>query len=261
VAGDPENPLLRIQAVQLALHTGDGAGAARELAELRRLVPASPEVAALEAFVALRAGRAAEAVAVLRSAADAWPYHYQTYTLLAAVWAQTGVHEARAWFEDRVRRWPGSRVLRAACGEVLRRAGDAAAAGQAWREVLAESPDDERALAPLVDLLAEQDRLDEARVLMERAYAVNPRSYPNNARLAQLAEHRGDADAQARYLDALADSGPVDARVHAERARLHRAAGRTEAARRALLAGRRQARAEGDESLLRHFQAALGEVD
>ncbi len=261
VAADSGNPWLRLQSIQLALHTGDPSSAARELADLRRLVPASPEVAALEAFVALRSGRHPEALAVLRTAADAWPYHYQTYTLLAAVWAQAGAHEARAWFEERVRRWPASRVLRAAYGQVLRRAGDLEAAGQAWREVLADSPDDERALAPLVELLAEQDRLDEARVLMERAYAANPRSYPNNARLAQLAEHRGDADAQARYLDALADSGPVDARVHAERARLHREAGRTEAARIALLAGRRQARAEGNEVLLRQFHAALGEAD
>lgn len=257
VVADPANATLRFLAAQMALQLGELAAAEDHLGQLGQRAPPSPEIAGLEAYLAQRSGRAGQAAAILRAAADRWPYHFQTYNLLAAFWSESGGGEVEAWFAERVQRWPESRVLRAAYGQVLLRVGNRRAAEEAWRSVLNASPDDERALAPLVALLAEEDRLDEARVAMERAFAVNPYSYSNNERLAQLAEHRRDAEGEARYLQALVESGPVDARLHLDLARLQAAAGRTEAARIALLAGRRQAQAAGDASLVRTFERAL----
>ena len=258
VGRDPENPPLRTQALHAALHAGDLRSAEAHRAALSTLQPDSPELAGLEAFLLHRTGRTSEALARLRRAADRSPYYFANYTLLAALWLQAGeLAAARDWFEERVQRWPESRVVRAALGQVLRRQGDLAAAEGAWRTVLDAAPDDERALAPLVELLAEQGRLGDARAVMERAFARNPRSYPNNERLVQLAEHQRDAVAQERYLTALIESGPVGAEAFLDLARLRTALGQPEEARLAWWAGQRRFRALGEVTALRQIETAM----
>jgi tetratricopeptide (TPR) repeat protein len=258
VARDPRDAALRTQAVHLALHEGDLRGAEAHLGMLTTLQPDSSELAGLEAFVLHRLGRTSAALERLRTAIEASPYYFANYTLLAALWTQSGdLAAARAWFDARAERWPESRVVRAAQGQVRLRHGDPRGAEGAWRAVLAASPDDERALGPLAELLVQQGRLDEAGALMERAFARNPFSYPNNERLVQLAEHRGDRVAQARYLEALIASGPVDAAAFLDLARLHGAAGRTDAALLAILEGRERFRLLGDDAAVRRLEAVL----
>ncbi len=63
--------------------------------------------------------------------------------------------------------------------------------------------------------------------LMLAAHTYNPRSYANNARLEQIYETRGDRAQMIVLLRDLAASGPVNARLYIDLARLLVETGKT----------------------------------
>lgn len=258
VRRDPENSFVLFQAAQVRLQAGDFEAALALNERLASLAPASPEAAVQKAFLLQQLGRGPAAVDLLIKTAEEAPYYFQTYSLLAASWmASKEGPRATQWFADRVMRLPDSRVVRGAYAQALAFTGDRSGAEREWRALLALAPDDERALAPLVEMLVETDRLADATAFMEQAFAANPRSYSNNERLAQVYGYHGDTARHASALAAVADSGPANAHLHVELARLYARLGKTEEERIAWLAARRQARLDGETGLLRTIEAAL----
>jgi len=261
IARDPDNPALLFQAAAVRMQTGDIHGAIGMADRLARLAPPSGEQAAQRAFLLKQLGRGDEAVDVLLRSAETEPYYFQTYSLLAQIWLANG-QEARAveHFAVLSERMPGSRVVRSSYAQLLARTGDWAGAEREWNGMLERTPDDETALDPLVNRMAETGRLEAAIVLMQRAFACNPRSHANNARLVQVFSHRSDADLTVKYMRALAASGPVNAVLYADLAVLLQSLDRREEMRAALFEARRIARLENDADTLRAAEALLRET-
>ena len=258
VARDPANAALLMQAGSVAVQTGDHAGALRFLDRLAAIQPFSPEQATLRAVALQSAGRPAEAEAVLQRALDEEPYYFQSYGLLARLWVERGqAAKARAMLADLVERMPDSRQLRSLDAQLRAREGDWVAAEAQWRAVLHLVPDDESALAPLLQRLAGAGRQAEALALMQEAHAYNPRSFANNQRLVDYHDGRGDtARTTAAMLD-LAESGPVNALLFRDLALNLEKLGRRPEVRDVLLRGRRLAESEGDAALLTEFNRLL----
>jgi tetratricopeptide (TPR) repeat protein len=206
---DPENPDLMYQAALLDLQTGDKAGALRLLDRLAELLPFAPEQAVFRTLVLQSLGRGTEAEPWLRRAIAAEPYYFQSYGLLAQLWAETGrTDQAVEYISGLLQRMPESRSLRLTYVQLLLLKEDWGAAEAQWRLVLARSPDDEAALGPLTRRLAATGRVAEAVGLMQAAHAHNPRSLANNRRLVEYHEARGEQVLAQKYRADLAASGP-----------------------------------------------------
>lgn len=206
---DPENPDLIYQTALLDLQTGDKAGALRLLDRLAGVQPFAPEQAVFRTMVLQSLGRATEAEPWLRRAIAAEPYYFQSYSMLAQLWSETGrTDQALAYVADLLQRMPDSRALRLTYAQLLLLKEDWAAVEAQWRAVLAKSPDDEAALGPLTRRLAATGRVAEAVGLMRAAHAHNPRSLANNRRLVEYHEARGEQELVRKYGEDLAASGP-----------------------------------------------------
>ncbi len=206
---DPDNAELLYQAVLIDFQTGDKAGALRLLDRLEAAQPFAPEPAVLRTLLLRSLGRAAEAEPGLRRAIAAEPYYFQSYGLLAQLWSETGrTAEALAYLEGLLARMPDSRQLRLTYVQLLALKEDWPAVEQQWRAVLARTPDDEAALAPLVKRLVADGQTAAAVELMHAAHAYNPRSFANNQRLVEYYEARGENEPAAKYRADLAASGP-----------------------------------------------------
>ena len=212
---DPGNAFLLFSAAGANLQAGDRARALELNGRLAALEPASAEDAAQRAFLLEQLGRFDEAEKILLRSAASDPYYFQTYSLLANLWNATGrIPKALEYFAALTARMPDSSAVRLAYAEVLGAGGDWSGAEQQWREVLRSSPDNEVALASLVQRLYERRRGDDAVDLMLKAHAYNPRDLPNNERLEMVFEEKGDLKATVTYMRAMADSGPVKAVMH-----------------------------------------------
>jgi len=209
LARDPENPSLLYYAAVASLQVGDKDGALRLLDRLAAVQPFAPEQAVLRALVLRALGQAAEAEPALVRAIAAEPYYFQSYGLLAQLWAETGrTEQALAYLSDLVKRMPDSRALRLTYVQLLSLKEDWAGVEAQWQAVLAKTPDDEAALSPFVRRLVATGRTDTAVGLMRAAHAYNPRSFANNRRLVDYYETRGDPVQAAKYRQDLAASGP-----------------------------------------------------
>jgi tetratricopeptide (TPR) repeat protein len=221
---------------------------------LKAAQPPSPEQTAQRAFLLQALGRTHEAETLLLESAARDPSYIQTYGLLGNLWAATGQSEkALKYFKACVARMPANRVARNSYARLLANAGNEAAAEMQWKTVLRGTPDDEGALAPLVLRLYRLNRVDEARVTMLHAYAYNPCNYENNARLEQLFQERGDIANTVKFMQAMADSGPVKPVMHADLAVLLSQLGRDEEAKIELVRARQAAQEDGDEALLQRI--------
>ncbi len=206
---DPENPTLLHQTALLDLQTGDKEGALRLLDRLAELQPFAPEEAVFRTLVLRSLGRAAEAEPWLRRAIAAEPYYFQSYGLLAQLWAETGrTDQALTYLTELLKQMPDSRALRLTCVQLLMLKEDWTAVETQWRAVLAKSPDDEAALGPLIKRLTATGRVAEAVGLMHAAHGHNPRSLANNQRLVAYHEARGEQEQVMKYRADLAASGP-----------------------------------------------------
>ena len=249
---DPPNGFLVFHAAAVNLQLGRVAEALELNSRLPAMEPPSPEQAVQRAFLLQELKRTKEAEDLLLQAAAAEPYYFQTYGLLASLWAATGrTPQALEYFAGLVARMPESSGARLTYAQLLGGSGDWPAAEQQWQAVLRSTPDHEAALAALVRRLYERRMVDAALALMLKAFAYNPRNFANNARLEQVYEERDDLANTVKYMQAMADSGPVRAVLHADLAANLRKLGRREEMLVELQRARQAAAAEGDEALRR----------
>jgi tetratricopeptide (TPR) repeat protein len=227
---------------------------------LAGMEPASPELAAQRGFFLARLGRESEAEQVLLESVANFPFYFQTYSLLAQLWG-TSRQWTRAtdYFSRLVQRMPDSIAARHTYAQVLAESGDWAAAESQWRLALQLIPDDEVALGPLSTRLLERGQQDEAIALMTAAYAYNPHSLANNQRLAEIFDQRGNPAETVKYMQALSESGPVNALLYRDLALNLGKLGRKQEMQAALLQGRQLARESGDPAILAEIDRLLQE--
>ena len=247
---DPR-PFLFSHEAAADIRLGNLAAALELNKRLGDLQPPSAEDAVQRAYILQQLGRMAEAESLLLQTARSDPYYFQTYGLLAAGWEKSqAVAEAKAYFEALARRMPG-RNAQIPYAQLLAATGNGQGAETVWREVLRSVPDEEGALAPLTDRLLGRHDSDQALDLMLRAYAYNPRSFSNNLRLVQIYEARRDLPNVTKYMEALAESGPVRPNLYADLASALFVLGRRNDATVALARAKRGAEAAGDAELLK----------
>jgi tetratricopeptide (TPR) repeat protein len=247
---EPSDAFLTFQSAAINLQLGRFAHALALNQSLGRLEPPSPEAAAQRGFLLQQLGQIPEAENVLLASAATDPYYFQTYELLGNLWAATAqTTRATEFFDSLVARMPESTSVRLAYGQLLAARGDGPGAERQWRAVLEATPDNEAALAALVQRLWENQKTDDAVSLMLKAQAYNPRDFANNARLEQVFEERGDLENTIKYLRAMADSGPVRAALHHDLALDLAKLGRRQEMLVELWRARRAAADEGDHEL------------
>ncbi|HWA86485.1 MAG TPA: tetratricopeptide repeat protein, partial [Opitutus sp.] len=174
-------------------------------------------------------------------------YYFQTYEMLARLWAATGqAGNALDFFAALVDRMPGSSTARHIYASLLEAKGDTAAAEAQWRAILRTVPDDEAVLAPLLQRLQQRGKPDEALALMLAAQAYNPRNFRNNERLVAFYDARGDAANMVKYMRALAASGPVNAQLYLDLGGALEKLGRDDEARIAYRAAEKTAAGQHD---------------
>ena len=255
---DPASAFAIFQAAQIEAVEGRFAAALALNETLDTAEPPSAEDDAQRAFLLQALGRTNEAEAVLRAAARREPYYFQTYQLLARLWAATGrAGKALDYFAALVDRMPGSSTARHIYAGLLAAKGDTAAAEAQWRAILQKVPDDEAALAPLLQRLEQGGKPTEALGLMLAAYAYNPRNFRNNERLVAYYDARGDAANTVKYMQALAASGPVNAQLYLDLAQRLEKLGRAVEARIALRQAQRTATDQNDAAAEQAAAAAL----
>ncbi len=238
------------QAAAACAQSGEFARALSYHTRANALMPPGPELAAQRAFLLMNLGRAAEAEQELRNSAERYPYYVQTYMLLGALWSVPGRQaEAVRFFAGLEERYPGSLSARHLHARSLLASGNTEGAERKWRDILLTNPDDEGALAPVVDQLLRRGEKDEALALMLAAHAANPRGFENNARLQAWYAERGDERNSIRFMEAMAASGPVTSELHEDLASLLRKRGDNDTAAEHLALA---------EWLNRHLQAAQG---
>lgn len=249
----PLDPPLLFQAAAARLRAGDYKRALDWNDKVRSILPFSPEAVAQRAFVLRQLGQNDEAERLLLESARSDPFYFQTHNLLFELWVSTHqLTKAREYFGGLAARMPeGARSLYA---EVLARSGDWPAAEQQWRVVLQRVPDDESALGPLLRHLQKSQDRQSALDLMLKAYAYNPRSFANNSRLAQVYAGQGDSEKAVLYLSALAESGPVNARLYLDLAAHLAKLGRRDEVTVALAKAKRLAEATSDLVALRQLE-------
>ncbi len=257
--GDPANAFLQSHLASALLQRGDKVAAQQAVERLGALQPRSAEQACLSAAVAQAGGGDTVAEEELLAALRDEPYYFNTYEQLAQLWRRTRqVARGREFFAALAGRMPTSRAVRIPLAQFCREAGDWAAAEAELRAVLTYVPDEEGALRPLVQRLEQTGRAGEALELMLAAYRHNPRSFPNNARLVERWEGRGDEAKTTEYMEALAASGPVNAQLFLELAERMRRGGKALAAEARLHRAREMAMVEGDTALVAEIEGMLG---
>lgn len=255
---DPADPFLCFHAAAAALQGGDPARALEANDSLQQLEPSSPEDAAQRAFILAQLQRTDEAEALLRESARTDPNYFQTYDLLAELWlSQHQTARARDYFADLVARLPGISGARLTYARVLDADGNQPAAEEQWRAVLRRHPDNDPAVAAMVERMWQRGDQPGALDLMLRAHAANPRDFANNARLEQVYEARGDTENTIQFLRAMADSGPVRPELHLDLATLLGRAGRNAEMKVELHRARRAAHEVDDAEVFRRAEDAL----
>jgi predicted Zn-dependent protease len=255
---DPENLFLLSHAAAVRLQLHDAAGALALNEKLATLQPPSPEQTVQRAAALLALRRGAEAEAALQEAVRAEPYYFQTYGLLAQAWhAAHETAKGRAHFAELARRMPESRAVRIPLAQFCQAAGDWPAAEAELRAVLGLVPDEEGALAPLVQRLEATNRREAALELMLAAYAYNPRSFANNSRLVERFETTADEARTVEFMEALAESGPVNAQLFLALAERLPRIGRAGDVPVALVRAYRAAVVAGDAALARSIVGRL----
>ncbi len=255
---DPLNSFLLFQAAAVNLQRHNPTRALEFNTRIAELEPFSPEQAAQRAFILFELKRTREAEEVLLQSAAAYPYYFQTYGLLGNFWIVQG-EQARAsdYFSALLTRMPDSAGARLTYARVLDSRGDRDGAEQQWRSVLRTSPDNEGALAPLVERLLESGKTREAVELMLKAYEHNPRNFRNNARLEQIFEEKDDLENTVKFMRAMADSGSVKAVLYFDLALGLKKLGRSREMVIALGKAPKAAQVEGDSALVTRSDALI----
>lgn len=212
---DPENTFLPFHEAAIRMEIGDFSRALSLNQSLDALEPPSPERTVQRAYLLQELGRSSEAETLLLQSARSDPYYFQTYGVLGSLWLATGEHsKSLTFFEELVSRMPQSRGARLTYARLLSANENWEAAEEQWLEVLRYFPDNEGALEPLLYRYFDRGLEEEALELMLKAFAYNPRSFENNARLVEVYQQLNDIENSIKYMRALAESGPVNAAFH-----------------------------------------------
>jgi predicted Zn-dependent protease len=227
-ARDPNNPFLITSLALAHSQVGEFQEALGLLDQLSKLEPPSAEISVDRAYVLEALQRDQESESILLQSAKEEPYYFQTYELLSQLWMKTGqTKKAVAYFRALSERMPDSSGIRMTYARWLNQTGDLPAAEAECRAVLAFAPDDESALSAMVSLLNQRHQSDEALQFMLRAYRYNPHNFKNDERLVEAFDQRGDTAATVQYMQALAQSGAVNAELHHDLAERLNKLGRT----------------------------------
>ncbi len=258
---DPENAFLIFHEATLRAQLGEFAAALDLNSHLAAIEPASPEHQAQRAFLLQQLGRTNEAEVILLQSAKDDPYYFQTYALLGWLWAAKGQwSRATEYFAGLTAHLPGNLALRHAYAQALAGGGDWSGAEVQWRAILKTAPDDEEALKPLCVRMFKDGRTEAAIELMLAAHTYNPRSYANNARLEQIYENKGDIVRTIQFMRDLAASGPVNAMLHVNLAKLLHQTGRTQESAVELRQAEARARLEGNAAALEAIRQMMQET-
>jgi tetratricopeptide (TPR) repeat protein len=224
---DPENTFLPFHEAAIRMEVGDFSRALSLNQSLDALEPPSPERAVQRAYLLHELGRTSEAEKLLLQSAHSDPYYFQTYGVLGGLWLATEEStKSLTFFEKLASRMPQSRGARLTYARLLSANGNWEAAEEQWNEVLRYFPDNEGALEPLVYRYYDRGLEKEALELMLNAFAYNPRSFDNNARLVEIYQESKDIKNTVKYMRALAESGPVNTAFHLDLARNYVTLGR-----------------------------------
>lgn len=258
---DPDNVFLWSHEAAITRDMGDAPRALELVEELAEREPWSAELAVQRAFLLQQLGRSKEAEALLLETAEMGAYYFQAYAVLGAVWiAQGEVTKGREYFAQRVAEAPGSLAARHLLASFLAADSAWAEAEEQWHAVLRFRPDDDEALEQLLRRLFSRGKDEEAVALLEAAHAYNPKNADVNARLVQYHQTHRNAEEQAKYLGALAESGPVPAALLLERVIVLQRLGRHDEARTELYRARRLAQAQEDELVIEEATERLRQL-
>ncbi|SPE60863.1 conserved hypothetical protein [Verrucomicrobia bacterium] len=227
VAQAPEDWLLRANFARVLDEAGDNSGAARQWAEVSRLLPHSAEGWANQGRFARLSGDTARAKYFLQEALKQQPDSVETRTEFGILEASLGENEsARRQFHEVLRLQPGFSAARVNLGLLLAHEGNVAGASAEYREALRWSTNSVGARINLANLLAAHGQRGEALTLYEQAIELepeNPIARYNFGRL--LAAENRAADAVTNFEAALrqrADMGEIHYELGQALARLGR---------------------------------------
>jgi Flp pilus assembly protein TadD len=167
------------------------------LVELDRAValePRDPDARRNYGRALLLAGRAADAERELRRAVLLRPDDVSVLTMLGTLLSTRGAFdEAGPLLARAVELAPNDAQVRLARGEHLDRSGDISGSEAEFRRAVEIGPVDPRALVDLAAACMVRDRRSEARALLDRALALDPRSPQASQLRAKMRAQDGDA--------------------------------------------------------------------
>ncbi len=198
---DPSVALL--QRAAEALKRGDW----REAEKLARtLLQRGPEANALMVLASVRAeaGDTAEAIGLYERARTLMPTHIHVLVNLAALYRATGrLQDARGSLDAALRVDPRFAVAHNNLGNVLSDLGERQLALRSYERAAALDAQYAEPVAGLAGIAEEEHRLDEARVLAERALNLAPQNVSAGLTLARVKARQDDAQGAAGILETL----------------------------------------------------------
>jgi tetratricopeptide (TPR) repeat protein len=175
VALAPGDWVLHANFGRLLMAAGDDSNAAKECAEVTRLLPHSVEGWANRGRLARLAGDTGRAKEYLQEALKLQPDSVMVRTELGILEAGLGETEnARRQFRSALRFQPGYTEARVNLGLLLANEGDVAGAAAEYREALRRQTNSADARVNLADLLATHGQSGEALTLYEQAVVLEP---------------------------------------------------------------------------------------
>lgn len=183
--------------------------AARLLAELKQAHPQHPEVLAQEGWLELQQGRPAAAAEALQAARERMsaPNRQVTLDLALAQWRTGDQRAAIQLLQDWLGDFPRDQLVQLALANYYLLAGRVQEAQRLYTAILEESPDNLIALNNLASLLRQSDR-DRARGYAERALEVNPRAPEVLDTLAMILLDDNEVEHATRLLQRAAAAAP-----------------------------------------------------
>jgi tetratricopeptide (TPR) repeat protein len=175
VAAAPGDWVLHANFARLLMTAGDNSAAARECAEVTRLLPHSAEGWANRGRLARLAGETSRAREFLQTALKLRPDSVMVQTELGILEAALGETEnARRRFRSALRLNPGDSEARVNLGLLLAKEGNVAGAVAEYREALRWRTNSVEARINLADLLATHGQSREALTLFAQAITLEP---------------------------------------------------------------------------------------
>lgn len=188
---NPDHVGARLTQVRVVARQGRTAEAYELASEMIDEFPDAADLHAERAWLAAELGRDQQAVEGYRSALEQQPRSIWVVALASTLWRQgefeTGVQELESWLEDH----PNDARVRLQLANAYLEIDEDEAAREAYRQVLADAPDNVIALNNLAWLMREEDP-DQAREYAERAVELAPEAAAVLDTLGNILIHQGE---------------------------------------------------------------------